>query len=209
MNELYNQVKKRGIKHLFHFTSCSNLKSICKYGLVSRERVEDIVFAYDYNDDIRYDGLLNTVSTSISFPNYKMFYWLRKNNPEKDWAVIVIDSSVLYEQDCLFCITNAASTEVTSQSVDERRGIRAFNNLFYDESFRIKMKMPNNLPTNPQAEVLVFDNIKVDKIQCILFEDKITMNKYKDVISEFIEIEVEPDAFRPRFDYEHWSDCYG
>lgn len=67
-------IEDRKIPALTHFTSLSNLESILENGLYSRDKVDESV---EVNDEMRLDGRKNTISTSIGFPNSKMFYKYR------------------------------------------------------------------------------------------------------------------------------------
>ena len=71
-------LKERNIKKIVHFTKVENLESIFENGILSVNRLNDSSIAYSPSDPFRLDDKLNMISTSISFPNYKMFYSKRK-----------------------------------------------------------------------------------------------------------------------------------
>ena len=55
---------------------------------------------YCYNDEYRYDRRLDAICTSISFPNYKMFYHLISDS-DSAWAIIGINTNFIYQQKCV------------------------------------------------------------------------------------------------------------
>ncbi|MGI2153096.1 hypothetical protein ACROAK_09440 [Shewanella oncorhynchi] len=79
------------IPGLVHFTQLANLEGILTNGLLSRERVEGIA---EINDELRLDGRRNYISTSISFPNCKMFYRYRQQKGGL-WCVLLINRAVV------------------------------------------------------------------------------------------------------------------
>lgn len=201
-------LKNRRIDTLTHFTRVENLSNILSYGLYPRKKLQQGHFTFLYNDDYRYDGCENAVCTSIEFPNYKMFYSLRKNNPGTDWAVLILNASVLVNLKCAFCRTNAASEEMYQQALDEQKGTTAFLKLFeelHGGPSREYMSIPDWYPTNPQAEVLVFDIIPVEYIKCVAFNNRETLDKYKDDIPPGIKAKIDNDLFYGRCDYKFWQ----
>ncbi|MCS7032304.1 MAG: DUF4433 domain-containing protein, partial [Gloeomargarita sp. SKYG116] len=90
------------------------------------------------------------------------------------WVVLVLDASVLWELDCAFCRENAASRSVTQIPLNERKRFSALEAMFGDlpNCRRQELNIPDNYPTHPQAEVLVFEPIPVSYIREIHFRDK-------------------------------------
>lgn len=85
-------LRQRNINRLYHFTQAENLLNILTYGLLPRKKLEEENICSCFNDDYRYDACLGAVCMSIEFPNYKMFYKLRQDNPSADWAVLQLDA---------------------------------------------------------------------------------------------------------------------
>ncbi len=205
--QLKKIVEDRDIKWLFHFTRAENIPNIFSYGLLSVENLEALSIDFYYNDSYRYDKCRNAVCTSIQFPNYKMFYPLRLNNPGVEWVVLKLDASILYELDCAFCITNAGSGEVYNIPITERMGAEAFNKLFDDYPsypLRQQLGISDRCPTNPQAEVLVFNTIPINYIKSVYFKDSHTLHKFEEYIPENINATVNSKVFIYRSDYEYW-----
>lgn len=201
-------LQARNIDRLYHFTQASNLKSILEYGIMPKDDLDFFDIACCCNDDYRFDGCTNAVCTSLEFPNYRMFYSLRKLHPDVDWAVIMLDARILYELPCAFCWTNASDSIVSAIPIQERMGRIAFEKLFSDcpgYPQRDQLHIPDFYPTNPQAEVLVFDTIPVEYINYIYFEDKATHNKYINIISQTTDSTWNPSLFAPRRDWKFWQ----
>jgi len=120
-----------GIATVVHFTRVENLPSILTYGLLSRKTLDSMDIEYVFNDGQRIDRYYDAICTSISFPNYKMFYRYRINDPQ-NWAVLLLDVSLLWELDCAFCQENAASNAVTRVPLQERKKFSALQLMFAD-----------------------------------------------------------------------------
>jgi hypothetical protein len=107
-----NEVKSREIEHLWHFTKVENLDSILKSGMMPRAMLEAQSANVAYNDEHRLDYQKTANCLSLGHPNYKMFYRLRRVNPNQGWVVLGIDPEVLWIKDCAFCDQNAATGSV-------------------------------------------------------------------------------------------------
>lgn len=201
-------LRQKKINNLLHFTRAENLENIFKYGLLPKnvllcERISAV-----FNDEYRYDNCEDAVCTSIEFPNYKMFYTLRNNNPEVDWVVLLLDAKIICDFDCAFCCENAGSAAMYQTDIESRKGKRAFLKLFDDQAgccSRSEMNLPSYYPTNPQAEVLVFANIPVEYIKCVYFYDYETLKKYKNLFYNQNMCHVCKKAFSYREDWEYWK----
>jgi hypothetical protein len=160
---LKEAIQARNIRYVWHFTQLENLKSILVEGLLPRSELERRSLPPKFNDLYRLDLQRGAICCSIGHPNYKMFYALRKRNVADEWVVIAVKPEVLWEKDCAFCVENAASNNVTRIPLDQRKGIEAFDKLFDDcegKPSRGELGLPTGFPTNPQAEILIFDTIE-------------------------------------------------
>ena len=209
---------ERGIQTLCHFTRIENLKSILQRGLVGRSILEEIEIQFLWNDPNRYDRCPEANCLSISFPNYQMFYGIRERKKEiegvndSQWIVLLLDAKVLWELECAFCQLNAADNAVTNIPLEGRKRSEALKGMFAD-FYHIKhqdLSIPENYPTHPQAEILVFDTIPVEYIKKILFSNEapldqwLTDTKFSD--NELSEYEFYTDkcSFSARRDYAKW-----
>ncbi len=206
--QMKNAVKRRKIDCVWHFTRLSNLDSILKHGLISRKDLENSGIKSDFNDDYRFDCEENAICCSLGHPNYKMFYSLRQNNPDIEWVVLALIPDVLWEKDCAFCVSNAASNEVTCIPITLRKGLDAFNKLFEEidgKPTRAELEISDRSPTNPQAEILIFDRIEPKHIIGVITQYKATETDLKTKYeNSAFDILYHNALFSPRKDYIHW-----
>lgn len=197
----------RKIDYLVHFTRVENLRSILSRGLRTRENIITNGIDSVFNDEHRLDGQEDSISCSIAFPNYKMFYRLQAENPHAEWVVLLLDPSLLWEKDCAFSVTNAASSGVSRIPIDERKGVKALNPLFNNidgKTPRRLLGIPEKYPTDPQAEVLVLEDIGVKYIEAVVTK---TIELESSLSTEFPGSNFLSNSFMfsPRKDYEYWS----
>ncbi|HBP5652867.1 TPA: DUF4433 domain-containing protein [Pseudomonas aeruginosa] len=161
------------VPYLVHFTRVVNLPSIMQHGLYPMSRMDEIGAVPQINDDLRLDGHLGGISLSIGFPNYRMFYRLRQENPCVHWSVLVIDPTVLWVKDCAFCRHNAADARISHQPLGQLKTIEAFVGMYAEIEgldSRLNQRLRTYDPTDGQAEVLVFDVIEPQFILRAAFE---------------------------------------
>ena len=202
-----NILKEKNIEWLLHFTQAVNLENIFHYGLYPRSVLDDRCVESNYNDTYRYDDCKDAVCMSIEFPNYKMLYKLRQEDPKIEWAVLLLDASILYEFDCAFCQTNAGSAQMYNVSINERKGKNAFLKLFEDiqgKPSREELKIGSWYTTNPQAEVLVFGKIPITYIKEVYFINRLNLAKYQNIVPATISAKVSSNAFTYRKDWSNW-----
>ena len=117
--EFQNEIKKREIKCLIHFTPTRNLYSILENEKVmSRTKLEnldieqfDILDYVKFPDDVRYDDK-NYINLSASGPNTFLFSRFRQKTKDDftiNWCVLKIDPKHIYANETLFAVTNSAS----------------------------------------------------------------------------------------------------
>ncbi|WP_200877967.1 DarT ssDNA thymidine ADP-ribosyltransferase family protein [Burkholderia paludis] len=166
------------IPMLTHFTRASNLDSILRHGLCSRVKAAESGVAPAVNDGLRLDGRRDGVSLSIAFPNHRMFFKYRQTNPDERWVVLGIHPAVLWQKPCGFCRRNAADHRIRTLPRSQLTGIDAFRGMFEpldDLPGRADQNLLAFDPTDPQAEVLVFDVIEPEYIEAIAFDSHETM----------------------------------
>ena len=200
--------KLRGIKILVHFTRIENLPSISKRGLLTRKNLDDQSFKYSFNDDTRRDNVTNSLSLSITFPNYKMFYKYRKNS-EDNLAIILLDAEkVLANLPCVFNYTNASSNEIKDVPKEKRMTLDAFEKMFYepDGSSRKLRNLKANETTDPQAEILCLEDIPLKYFVGIVFKNSAQAKENQKLFPN-ISMKVDDDYyFAPRQDYKFWTE---
>ena len=211
-------VRERQIRYLVHFTPVDNIQSILENGVVSRASLDQNHTFYTYNDGQRLDNKKNASCLSISLPNYRYFFSLRKQRyQDRTWCVVLLKPSILWEMDCAFFQTNAANNIVRHRPVQEFKGPQALNKMFDSSLFNRKSleqnhRLPVYCTTDPQAEVLVFDRISPDYIEGLAFENNVPYwlkNMIPNSLSH-IHLIAEPafgtnTFFGRRCDYSFWQ----
>jgi hypothetical protein len=193
---------ERQIKFLMHFTRLTNLDSILAKGLIPRNQLGN---ENGCNDELRLDGT-NAICASIEFPNYQMFYRLRRGNPDVEWVVLVINASVLWTTRVAFCQCNAASNLVTDIPLDDRMALLAFRAMYDDfgEKLRMDLNIPYKFPTHPQAEVLLLDGVPRDAILGVIVE-RDDLKQRIEAAHPRVVVKTLPRYFSFREDFKHWK----
>lgn len=200
--------KFRGIKILVHFTRIENLQSISKRGLLTRKNLDDQSLKYFFNDDTRRDDITNSLSLSVTSPNYKMFYKYERMSPN-NWAVILLDAEkILANLPCAFNYTNASSNKVKNLPKEKRMTLDAFEKMFYEpnNASRKLRKLNPNETTDPQAEILCLADIPLKYFVGIVFKNSAQAKENQKLFPN-ISMKVDHDYyFSPRQDYKFWTE---
>ena len=192
--------KTRNIDKMIHFTRLENVPWIIRYGLIPREYLElnllKMVIAPYFSDSKRLDQKSEFNCTSLTFPNYKMFYQKRRSS-NHSWAVIVIDSKVLEKYFFSFTKDNLAGANA---------------NVFYDcdgaeqlferPQLRRQLSLNEAQPTNPQSEALCDSIIHPDFILDVQVDSQKSFNWLS---KHAIKSEGSLEYFSPRSDFEYWK----
>ncbi|MBA3525385.1 MAG: DUF4433 domain-containing protein [Sphingomonas sp.] len=177
-------IAERGITRLVHFTRLANVTSILKHGLVPRAMIADIAPQGQTNDPLRLDGREQYNCLSITFPNSRMFYAYMMENPDVDWAVLLLKPALLVEGRVLFCRHNAADNRVTALADEQLKGAAAFQAMF-DEIDGLEARADQYLkpadPTDVQAEVLVRGLIERAHLDGIVFQTPAAAQQFNGV----------------------------
>lgn len=198
-----NEIAKRGIAYLIHFTPTINLYSILEnQELMSRARLEsldieqfDILDYIQFTDDIRYDDK-NYINLSLSAPNTFLFSKFRQKTKDDftiNWCVLKIEATHIYSKNTLFAITNAASNAAKKQfgiTGDLEKFRMLFNEQLNINTFNGVRTLNRNgihpkYPTDVQAEILVRDNIPSENIIEVCFESEEKLAEAKAAMSSF------------------------
>lgn len=208
---LQNAIQTRDIKYLLHFTRLENLNRILSEGLKPKDILVAEGMPFLWNDAQRLDRRTNALCCSIGHPNYKMFYSLRCEHSGSEWVVLAIKPSILWRKDVAFCFTNAASSSITRLPLHSLKGVNAFNKLFDEvvgKPTRQELGLANNFPTDPQAEILVFDVIEPDDIFGVAFQFQARCDEYKVRLPDK-QVLCNSKYFSSRHDYQHWTHISG
>lgn len=182
MNKFQDEIQRRGITRLCHFTKSSNLPFILGDGKFEKNGIlsTDYIRQSDYLEELdknRLDGYTDYVCCSVQQPNSKYMYFREKKSEDDlfhQWAVLYIDPSII-DDTSLFSPVNAA----TASGKNVKSGFDAFEDMFADPiefirygTVQTKERNPNlalNLTTDKQAEVLIKNKIPKDKIIGVAF----------------------------------------
>jgi len=204
-NEFVKFAKSRGIEFFVHFTRIENLHGIAEHGLLTRQNLDKMSVDYSYNDSQRLDNLTNSLSLSVTFPNYKMFY--KYSQASSNWAVILLDAEkILSDFPCAFNYTNAANSDIKNKSKEERMTLDAFKGMFY-EGVRTARQLSKNEPTDPQAEILCFSDIPTNYFKAVVFKNSWKADEYRQIFPN-VPCNVDSDYFAPRHDWAYWKSNY-
>ncbi|MGL5652469.1 MAG: DarT ssDNA thymidine ADP-ribosyltransferase family protein [Paraclostridium sp.] len=171
MENLLNQMKKRNITRLCHFTKSKNLAHILNSfdGILATDMLPD--FYKEVNDKSRFDGKKDYICCSIQYPNVFYLYQVKDNcKLFKDWIILSIDPKVILTSNILFCKVNAA----TESGKFIKQGIEGFNELYEEHiatskrSISRSFNMPVSCPTDIQAEVMILEKIPREFIKEII-----------------------------------------
>lgn len=185
---------RRGIEYFVHFTPVDNLRSIIANGLMTISQLEnDHNMVFTRTDDMRLDNQENSISLSVSFPNYKMLYTKKLQNPQTEWCVLLISPKAVVGMDCTFDRSNSASNDSTARrEYTSNNKVAAFEDMFADvvgQYNRSEMKdygTPEceRYATDPQAEILCHSPIPIKDIICCCFENEEVLNQYRGILND-------------------------
>ncbi len=193
-------LQQRGISSLLHFTALENVPSICRFGLIPRELLqEESIMMYlnaQFSDDFRYENKEEYNCLSVSFPNYKMFYRKQQDNRNQHWAVIEFDADVITRLWAEFCPTNAAGR------IPVHSGVRGLKWQFLSDDVRAELGLRDELTTDPQAEVLcdsVIDPRYIRTVNVRYDQDVAWLASHQ------VHATVNENFFGPRYDHRFWT----
>ena len=209
-NGIRNLITERNIPYLVHFTRIENLGSILENGIAPRA---SLVSGFHFNDEMRLDRFPESTSLSISFPNWKMFYYCRcaERNRGANWVVLAISTEILIAHPCLFFPTNAANRRFQDdghEAFSARMGLTGLNSMFPDDppGMREARGLPDKTTTDPQAEILVFDRVPPEQIGAIsLMRSDANTEALINRQMPTLRLNVGGKLFDPRADYKFWQ----
>lgn len=121
-------------------------------------------FLHDPRRYERYTVGLDYLNASLSVPNVELLYHRSKSEWKSEWLHLELHRSLLDEPETRFCPVSAAA-EFGKHVMDGRGGYAA---LFAAEvQGRTRTGLPRNVPTHPQAEVLLCGPINLERITAV------------------------------------------
>ncbi|MDL2276844.1 DUF4433 domain-containing protein [Breznakia sp. OttesenSCG-928-G09] len=195
-----NQIlEDRGIKYLVHFTQAENLYSIFRYGLLPRtDLMEKNIESYFNFKSRKYH---DAIALSIEFPDYVQFNSIRFRQHNLPWVILLIDASILASKKCAF-----SPMKGSPLSYGENAFLQLFDEVD-DQVSRKELKLDSKYPTTVQSKVLCYDEIPVEYIKEVHFEDRSNYFIYKGTIPTSCKTTVKicQTYFQNRNDYEYWK----
>lgn len=173
----FSQVRRRNISSLYHFTHLNNLQGIFSSGIMTRQQIENKGYPFHYNDELRLDGVRDSISLSVGHINNKMLYKYSRGLSDSDWVILKIKNELLsgpvepsfdFPQllnRAVFCRSNAASSSVKAVSLGERKKHAAFQTMFVGDNGEESGDRPYDI----QAEILYLGNIAPGFISEVIF----------------------------------------
>lgn len=184
--------RRRGVTRLVHFTPLNNLLGIIELGaIVARDRLQTLarersgMFLLDYiafNDRLRLDHRTGHVNLSVQHPNTRLLRRFRAVCTCDVWCVLLVSPACLEAPGVLFAVGNAASRRVRQGGI--AGGVAGFEAMFRDEQVSAnqfqarrltRCGLDDNLPTDPQAEILFPGEIPLRLVDGIVFEDPLSL----------------------------------
>ena len=180
--------KYRNVSTLYHFTPIENLESILKHGILSINKLKEKNIQYVYNDSERLENQPDYICFSVEYPNGMLLRnYMRTRH--REYVLLEIDINVLNYKYARCCPVNAATARGGYV-----KSIADFYSLF--EGSRHK-DLPNNFPSDEQAEILIKDNVEPIYIKKVVFETLYSKNKFANIANS----EVNYKLFKYRSDF--------
>lgn len=206
--EIEQEVKRRGINRLCHFTPSRNLVHILtgETGILATKHLQESERnVFTPTDLERWDRHEGYICCSVQYPNAWYFAKAQVNEKLfKDWVVLLIDPKYLWQDGVRFCPRNAAA----GGGIYVTDGFTGFLSLFADRVEgaygKVRLRQPNHplcCPTDDQAEVLVPDQIELADILAIgvqteeQAQNELARLKYVDASTQKLDFIIAPKFF--------------
>ena len=166
----------REISRLFHFTSVHNLQSIVTHGFLGRESLTQGNIAFVPSDNNREEPLINGVCFSLSRPNSYMA--ARKIQSGQELVLLEITGleKILTQYNFVVSPGNFGSSALKRKIQswpEEFVGGKGLMNLFVGDEIREKFSIPSFEPTDPQAEVILLEDLPWEYVERIYFPNAV------------------------------------
>lgn len=175
--QINSDATRRGITRLCHYTGSRNfIQMVTESSAILPTKVaQETGVTINVNDQERWDGRPDHISTSVEFPNA----WCLDRHMERDtifddWLILLVDPKYLWTAGTRFCGRNAAA----GSGALVAEGFDAYSSMFaatVDGQGGKQYKRRGQLlccPTDQQAEVLVPVPIPLTDVIGIVFKDE-------------------------------------
>jgi len=163
-----NILDKYGITSVYHFTDEANLETIEKYGLQSLKNI------FRLNIDVKHFGAeelshnldqrkgLDQYVHLAFIQDHPMYYVAKQRGNLKNPVWLEIDSSILFEDDTLFCDKVANQTNANIFGIDKITRYIDFDAMIYERDFNTKKEAR-------KAEIMALNLINPNKIKGVTY----------------------------------------
>jgi len=202
-NPIAQELRRRGVSLLLHSTHLyKNFPRIIADGTLHTARGLKDTYGQEasryLHDPYRYERFtvgLDYINASLTLPNVELLYRRSKSDWSSDWIHLALDLSYLSREETLFCPVSAAA-EMGKQLKGGVEGLRAM----FAEKVELHSRdpVPHNVPTHPQAEVLIRGAIPLSGIRKIIVPTANVAGEVKrlcEARSVTIKIETLPQLF--------------
>jgi hypothetical protein len=180
--QLQEFISQRNLTTLFHFTHISNLGSILSHGIMTRKSLEELEFPFRSSDPDRIDGIIDSISVSLSTPNYWLFS-RKQVEFNNELIVLELSTSVLNYYPFIAFPSNAARSDLKKlreTEPEEFEGVTALRNLFMNDELRIEKSISPSEPTDIQSEIMIVKNLP----QAVITRIHIHKDHYANLVQE-------------------------
>lgn len=166
----------REISRMFHFTSVHNLASIAENGFLGRESLQNRGISFVPSDHYRDEPIVNGICFSLSRPNIYMA--ANKIQSGQELVLLELDGLERIFTQFNFVVSpgnfgSAALKRRIQSWPEEFVGGKGLMNLFTGEEIRSKFSIPLYEPTDPQAEVILLEDLPWDYVSKIYFPNSV------------------------------------
>ncbi|QUL53394.1 DUF4433 domain-containing protein [Paenibacillus tritici] len=165
ITSLEELIQQKGITRLCHFTKSKSFLHIMsnEIGIRANKFFDNEEELLNKNDEFRFDGREDFVCCSIEYPNSWFLRKLIERDQDKffrEWVILFINPNLILDETTHFCQVNAAKHNGGLIEKD----LAGFSKLFAQNSSHFKFprnsRMLSCCPTDGQAEVLIYKNIR-------------------------------------------------
>ena len=177
--ELVKILEDESVEYFVHFTRIDNLQSIIRRGLITRKELTDKSIPHIFTDEHRYDGVLDSVSLSVTKPNGAMFGVKLRGDSSSNWVVLRLKASeIIRNHPCIFFRVNAASECYGIRSSIKKK--ERFTK--YDLLSMFAGNHPVGRTSDIQAEIMCMDNIPSKEIDTVFFYNENVMQRFSNTL---------------------------
>jgi hypothetical protein len=197
------ELHRRNITLVLHSTHLyKNLPQILECG--SLLTVRDLRARYGesagrfLHDPFRYEQFtvgLEYLNASITLPNAPLLYHRSKSNWQSEWVHFALDLALVTRPDTLFCPVSAATDKGQHVSTGYEGFLSLFDKKVGDHT---RKGLRPNIPTHPQAEVLIRGSQLLSNIQSIIVAEQNVADEVLrlcELYGHHIDVEISPQLF--------------